>query len=73
MKDAKNPGAKFGAWNRGVVRFDGKALNYIVNESLVGTLEAKAPIEAGPIWMMKGTDSPLEIMNVFVRELKEKK
>jgi Domain of Unknown Function (DUF1080) len=73
VKDAKNPGAKFGAWNRGVVRFDGKALNYIVNESLVGTLEAKAPIEAGPIWMMKGTDSPLEIMNVFVRELKEKK
>ncbi|MBM3980243.1 MAG: DUF1080 domain-containing protein [Planctomycetes bacterium] len=72
---AKNPGVKFGTWNRTVVRFDGKKLTLTVNGVLAATLEAKKAINPGTlvIGSAQTTKSQgLEIMNVFVRELKDK-
>jgi hypothetical protein len=60
---------KPGSWNRTVVTFDGKAYAMTVNGKELGKWEdkgAEGPIRFHPV-------AGLEIMNVFVRELKEKK
>jgi hypothetical protein len=82
VEKGKDPSVKRGArtergvWNRSVIRFDGTKLSFTVNGMEAWTLEAQKPIEAQPIWITDELDHVklgLEVMNVFVRELKEKK
>jgi hypothetical protein len=62
----KGPGVKAGTWNRAVIVFDGNEIR--VNDRAT---RAQTPWPAAPIAFQPSTG--LEIMNVFVRELKEKK
>jgi hypothetical protein len=68
--DLKTP-VKPGAWARSVVRFDGTKLTITVNGTLIYQGTTKAPRADGPIEF--SPDKGLEVMNLFVRELKEKK
>ena len=58
-------------WARSVVRFDGTTLTLSTNGAQVYKATTKEPRTAGPL-EFSGAEG-LEIMNVFVRELKEKK
>jgi Domain of Unknown Function (DUF1080) len=62
----KGPGVKAGTWNRAVIVFDGK-------EARVDgkTTRLNDPLPAAPVTFQPAEG--LEIMNVFVRELKEEK
>jgi hypothetical protein len=58
-----------------VIRFDGSKFSFSVNGVLVSALESKMPIAANAIWIadpLNTSNERLEIMNVFVRELKDK-
>ena len=70
---AKDPGVKPGAWARTVVRFDGKRLTLTTNGVTGTTLEAKKPVKDGAlvIGSTSVASQGLEVMNVFVRELKK--
>jgi hypothetical protein len=76
VERGKDPLAKKGVWNRSVIRFEGAKFSFTVNGIRVSTLEAKKPVEANVVWIasqFNTSNERLEIMNVFVRELKEKK
>ena len=76
VQKGKDPFAKKGVWNRSVVRFDGTKFSFTVNGVKVAALEAQKPVEPKTIWIadqFNTSNTGLEIMNVFVRELKEKK
>jgi hypothetical protein len=62
---------KAGAWNRSVLRFDGKTPTLEINGEKTATSDLRDLKADGPITFHPA--SGLEIMNVFVRELKEKK
>jgi hypothetical protein len=75
VDQGKDPLAKKGAWNRSVIRFDGSKFSFSVNGVLVSALETKMPIAAKAVWIadpLNTSNERLEIMNVFIRELKEK-
>jgi hypothetical protein len=74
VEKGKDPFAKKGVWNRSVIRFDGTKFTFTVNGVLVSALEAKKPIEARAVWIAEQFNTAndrMEIMNVFVRELKK--
>src|SRR5262249_59320826 len=61
----KGPGVKAGTWNRVVIMFDGKEVRVDGK-----TIRLNDPLPAAPVTFQPAEG--LEIMNVFVRELKEK-
>src|SRR6185312_15179693 len=72
----KDPFAKKGVWNRSVILFDGKKFIYNVNGVQVAMLEAKKPIKANTVWIanhFNDSNERLEVMNLFIRELKAAK
>ena len=76
VQKGRDPFAKKGVWNRSAVRFDGTNFSFAVNGVRVAALEAQKPVEPKTIWIadqFNTSNTGLEIMNVFVRELKEKK
>ncbi|MCI0701467.1 MAG: DUF1080 domain-containing protein [Planctomycetia bacterium] len=62
---------KPGAWNRTVLTFEGKMATVRINGEAVGKVKSENAPPAGPIVFHPAEG--LEIMNVFYRELKEKK
>jgi hypothetical protein len=82
LKLVAAPGEKIelkpGAWNRSIIKFDGNLYSWFVNGTCVGTFKPGKAETLGPI-ILQTTMNPdkaiegLEFMNVFVRELKEKK
>ncbi|QJW96098.1 3-keto-disaccharide hydrolase [Frigoriglobus tundricola] len=74
--EVKSAHVKRGLWNRSVIRFDGTKFSSVVNGVGVLSMNAQKPVEAETIWVEDQFDDVklgLEVMNVFVRELKEKK
>ncbi|HXD86719.1 MAG TPA: family 16 glycoside hydrolase [Urbifossiella sp.] len=72
----KDPFAKKGVWNRSVILFDGKKFIFNVNGVQVAMLEAKKPIKANTVWIanhFNDSNERLEVMNLFIRELKAAK
>ncbi len=66
-KDVETKAIKSGAWNRTIFTCDGKTVSATINGEVVATLKADAPAD-GLISFVPSEG--LQIMNVFLREIK---